>query len=270
MGLLQGLTEFFPISSSGHLVAAKALFRVGSPPMLLEISLHFGTLLSVLLVLHRDVVRLLRDAVRGLLLCTSAGGRQRIQHEAPLFRTAVAVALGTLPAAFAGVVLGGRIAPLFESLRASGLFIFVTGLIVLSSCVAPRGTERSVTVTKGLLIGLAQALALLPGISRSGSTIAAALFLRIEREAAARFSFLLAIPAIAGATAWKLMQLSRSTGALQHVGEEAAAILCGIAVSALVGAVCLHFVIRIAAHGGLHWFSVYCVPAGIVLFALSF
>jgi len=267
LGILQGVTEFLPVSSSGHLVAAQALLGVKSPGIFLEVSLHLGTLVAVLLVFGRDLAGLVRDGSLGLWLLVSGSGGQ-IPQMARRFPTALAIVVGSVPAAAAGLLLKGYIEPLFEgNLRACSIFLSVTGLILLFSRYAARGEEETVTPLKGLLVGLAQACALLPGISRSGSTIVTGLFVGLDRRAAARFAFLLAVPAIAGAMG------------LEIVGGDALAalpkgtwpaVLCGTVASAAVGTISLLFLMSVVERGKLHLFAVYCIPAGAFLYLVSF
>jgi len=268
MGLLQGLTEFLPVSSSGHLVAAKVLFGIETPGVLLEVALHFGTLIAVVVVLHAEVWQLCRDGVRGLWLLVRTRSAARAVAGAPECRTALAIIVGTAPAAVVGLTLGDHISLLFTSLRAAGGFIFLTGLIVLATRFAPKGEGEKVGVGRGLLVGAAQAFALLPGISRSGSTIATGFFLGLTRRKAARFSFLLVIPALAGAMLLEVLKLT--SGQIRLPAAELGPLCCGMAASAIVGAACLVFLIRAAQSGRFHWFSAYCLPAGALLFVASF
>ncbi|MFO8006270.1 MAG: undecaprenyl-diphosphate phosphatase, partial [Candidatus Brocadiia bacterium] len=198
LGCLQGVTEFLPVSSSAHLVAAQALLGAEEPGIYLEVSVHFGTLLAILVVFGRELVRVARDGVRGTWLWLHGAGAEELRRYAPRLRTAVAVVVGTLPAAFAGVLLGERVEAAFESVPTAGAFLMVTGFILLGSRLARPGRTEEPGAVRGLLVGIAQALALLPGISRSGSTIVAGRLLGMERAAAARFSFVLAVPALIG------------------------------------------------------------------------
>jgi len=246
LGILQGATEFLPVSSSGHLLAAETLLSIERPGLVLEVSLHFGTLVVIVLMFRRELVRLVADFSRGAWLLVR-GNRQQIaqRHDAI-----------------------GRI---FEgNLRLAGVCLVVTGAVLLASRLAPRGEAKDVSPGKGFGIGCAQAVALLPGISRSGATIVAGYFCGLERSAAARFSFLLAVPAMLGA------MVLETAGALGAAGEatvrrsDVLPLLCGMLVAALVGWACLALLLKVVQSGKLHWFSAYCLPVGALLFALSF
>ena len=264
LGVLQGLTEFLPVSSSGHLVAAQHLFGVESPGILLEVALHFGTLLAILVVLWKPIVAIVRDTLTGALMLLRGQRVSAIAQEAPHFTTAVALALGTLPAGVAYLLLKGAIERCFDSMAISGALLTVTGGVLLASRYAPQPVTPRVGPVRGLLIGVAQAFALLPGISRSGSTIVAGCFAGVERDAAGRFSFLLALPAIGGATLWKSAEAWRS-GAHLPVAPLAA----GTLAAAVTGALCLVLLLRLVHRGHLQWFAAYCIPAGLAMLAAA-
>jgi undecaprenyl-diphosphatase len=187
LAIVQGLTEFLPVSSSGHLVLLQQWLGGHEGDLFLDVVLHVGTLGSVVIVYRKDLLRLLRlDApARGYILC---------------------LAVGTIPAVLVGLLLKDVIEAAFHSPLYTGVGLLVTGGVLLSTRLAtpqddlPRPWQpRPLPLGKAFLIGCAQAVAICPGISRSGSTIAASLWLRLGRAEAARFSFLLSIPAIAGA-----------------------------------------------------------------------
>jgi undecaprenyl-diphosphatase len=193
LAAVQGLTEFLPVSSSGHLVLLQHVFGGHEGDLFLDVVLHVGTLGSVLMVYRRDVARLLRldAAARGYLL---------------------ALAVGTLPAVAVGLLLKDAVAAAFQSPVFAAGGLLVTGALLLSTRRARPGEDlpepwqpRAVVWWRAVLIGCAQALAICPGISRSGSTIAASLWLGLARAEAARFSFLLSVPAIGGALVLTLL-----------------------------------------------------------------
>jgi undecaprenyl-diphosphatase len=266
LGLVQGLTEFLPVSSSAHLVAAERLLNVRPPGVFLEVALHAGTLAAVLLVLWREIAVLARDGLWGALLYLRGAGRAAVAERAPMFGTALAIVVGTIPAALAGVLAEDAIAGLFANLTAAGVCLCVTGLILLGSRWAPAGTRTRVTVGRGLAIGLAQSLALLPGISRSGITIVAGRLAGLDRRLAGRFSFLLAVPALAGAAVLELIRtLPGEPGAAGDSLIRAGALASGVLVSTLVGTVSLLLLLRVIERGRLHWFAAYCLPAGAAM-----
>ena len=264
LGILQGITEFLPVSSSGHLVAGQALLGLESPGVILEVSLHFGTLLAILVVFWDDLVDLVVHGWKGfVLLCRRKPAR--IADSAPRFFTAVAIVVGSIPAGFAGVLLKDYITPFFEGdLTACGIFLIVTGLMLLATRWALSGDVANVGPGRGLIVGAAQALALLPGISRSGSTIAAGLYVGLERDTAARFAFLLAVPAMAGAVVLELAGASLGSAEISWP-----AVVWGTAVAAVVGWVSLKLLLPIVKKGKLHFFAAYCIPAGSLLLVYS-
>ncbi len=266
LGCLQGLTEFLPISSSAHLVAAQKLLGINSPGVALEVAAHFGTLLAIMIVFARRVAEVAADGLRGLWLYLGGETSRAIRRRAPLCATAVAVLVGTVPAVGAGVLLQSFVERSFESLGVAGALLVVTGLLLWASRLARPGRVRRVAAGRGLLVGVAQAAALLPGISRSGATIVCARFAGVERGEAARFSFILAVPALAGAALYKLGQGWVEGGGAGTAPPISGAALTGTVLAAtLVGTVCLLFFLRVIERGRLHWFAAYCLPAGAAM-----
>jgi len=263
LGVVQGLTEFLPVSSSGHLVLAKHLMGVTSPAaetgVLWEVVLHVGTLLAVIVVLRREVWLVLTGFFRGLVACRT-GFLQAARKERG-FALALVILLGSIPAGIVGVGFEDFIERLFASPYVSAGALLVTGTFLFATRYARRTrTNGHVGWLDALLIGLAQATAICPGISRSGATISAGLFRGVDRAEAARFSFLLFIPAIAGAAVLELRKVGRlPAGTI-------APLLLGGAVSAIVGLLALVALIRVVKAGKLHYFSYYCWAVGLVAF----
>lgn len=266
LGLVQGLTEFLPVSSSAHLVAAERLLGVQSAGVTLEVALHAGTLAAILLVLWRDVAEVVRDGLRGALLWVKGAGREARRSQAPLFGTAVAIVVGSVPVGLAGTLAGEAVGRAFGSLTIAGVCLFGTGLILLAVRLAAPEGVRQVGPGRGLAVGLAQVLALLPGISRSGVTIVAGRLVGLDRRTAGRFSFLLAAPALAGAAVWELVK-TRPQAATDAADPlmRTGALAAGVLVSALVGTCALMVLLRVIERGRLHWFAAYCLPAGALM-----
>jgi len=266
LGILQGVTEFLPVSSSAHLVAAQHVLDIHFEGVFLEVALHFGTLMAIVLVFWRDLLALARDGLLGTWTWLRTRDAAAVAEHAPRFATALAIVLGTVPIGLAGVFLEDTLEQAFESLMASGVFLCITGLLLLASRRAGDAHTDTVSVPRGLAIGLAQATALLPGISRSGSTIVAGYFLGVEPKTAARFSFLLAVPALVGATVLESYRaLSTSSATMPSAGL----LGLGALVSAAVGTVCLLMLLRVIQRGRLHWFAAYCLPAGLAMMTLA-
>jgi undecaprenyl-diphosphatase len=248
LGLVQGLTEFLPISSSGHLVLVPFIVGWPEPSVAFVVATHVGTLAAVVWVFRSRLAELLRAL---------AGGPDR----EPDRRLLLLLVLGTLPAALVGVALASRIEGAFERPVLASFLLGATGWALLSvESAAERRTdwrdESTLTPADAGVVGVAQAVAVLPGISRSGSTIAAGMARGLTREAAARFSFLLSIPVIVGATAVKLPDMVRE-GASGHAG----AILLGVATSAVTGVVAIRAMLGVVARRGMRPFGVYCLLA---------
>jgi len=202
LGIIQGLTEFLPISSSGHLVIVPALFGWDQPSLTFDLVLHFGTFLAVAAVYRND----LWDLALGLANRGADPARAR--------RLLVLLTIGTVPAGAAGFLLGGRLEDAFDAPLAASALLVTTALVLLGAeRLAGRQPHRhrAIDAQASGGIGMAQAVSILPGISRSGSTIAAALVLGVERNEAARFSFLLSMPVIAGAIVTKIPDVTSGT-----------------------------------------------------------
>ncbi len=246
LGVLQGATEFLPISSSAHLVLIPYLLGWSDPGLALDTALHLGTLAAVLFYFRRDVWALLRAAWESVRTRSLAD---------PQARLAWGIVLGTIPAALGGFLLENTFESLFGMPRWVAGFLLVTaGLLVLAEVVGRK--ERTldvITWRDAFLIGLAQLLAVTPGISRSGATIAAALLLGYRRDQAARFSFLLAIPIILGSGGYQLLKLAlgAASGALLPT-------LAGMAIAALVGYAAIFGLMRFLRQRTLWPFAIYC------------
>lgn len=269
LGLIQGVTEFLPVSSSGHLVIFQMLLGVKKPDLLLEVSLHFGSLVAILLVFHEDIRKLIVDTWRGSVILLRDRNMHTALRTAPLFSTATAIIIGSVPAGLAGFFLYDPIKSFFRSnAAATGLFLALTGLILLANKYSPKGHADNTGPLRGLLIGMAQATALLPGISRSGSTIVTGCYLGLTRREAGRFSFLLALPAMAGATILEISQLADGS-AEELSGSRGIALVAGAITSLAVSWICLTLLLKIVKKGKLHWFAAYCLPLGSLLIVLG-
>jgi undecaprenyl-diphosphatase len=259
MGIVQGATEFLPVSSSGHLVLVPWLFNWQHGGIAFHVVLHAGTLLAVLGYFWQDLVVLVQAAWRGLV--------ERRPFDDPLARQAWLLILASLPAAAAGLLFEDLVAEILETPRAVSAFLLVTaGLLLISERLARQDREtRSMSVWDALWIGVAQALALLPGISRSGSTIAGGLTRGLPRSEAARFSFLLSVPVILGGTILALMDFLSTPEEASQVGV----LMVGFLASAGIGLPAIHFLMTHVRRRPLTGFAIYCLLAGIGGLALS-
>jgi undecaprenyl-diphosphatase len=251
LGILQGATEFIPISSSGHLVLVPWL--LGWPPsgLVFDTMVHWGTLLAVVAYFWRDWWELISAWLRGLL---------RWDWSDPRARMLWLLILGSVPAALLGYFLEDFFESLFARPAWVGVFLLVTaGLLAASEWLARQTrAARDLNWKDALIIGLGQAAAIAPGISRSGATISAGLWRGLERGEAARFSFLLGTPIIFGAGFFQLLDLFQEPDPLALAGVLAA----GFVAAALAGYVCIWALLRYLQRGRLYPFAVYCALAG--------
>lgn len=255
LAVVQGLTEFLPISSSGHLVLANAILGLAQPGIAVEIVLHLGTLAAVVLYFRRDLAQLARSAAVYL-----GGGRG--ERERASIAMVLALAVGTAPSVAAGLLAKSRLESLYENPRQTSIELLVTALILLSTLLVRRGA-RPVSIGRALVIGFFQALSLLPGVSRSGATISGGLYLRIRPEEAARFSFLLSIPAILGAIVLEAPAVLREAGQ-----GRAGLLLAGCLISFALGYLSIAALLKIVGRGRFGFFGIYCLLVGIAGLAL--
>lgn len=253
LGLIQGLTEFLPVSSSGHLVVAQHLFGMAEPQLLLDVMLHLGTLLAVVVVFRKDLAGILYGMRQGL---TGARTEEPVYDD--YIRLLRLIVIATLPTAVIGLIFKQYAETIFGSPRFVGGAFLVTGAILWLSRLARSATKQipQVTPAIALLVGLSQGLAIMPGISRSGTTISVALLLGLDRGLAARFSFLMAIPAILGAAVLELRHASAVSAEVWPI------ILSGMVVAALSGYIAVKILLRIVVAGNFSSFAYYCWAAG--------
>ncbi len=253
LGILQGATEFVPVSSSGHLVLVPWLLGWENPGLTFDVVVHLGTLVAVLAVFWRDALRLIAAWWRNL-----RGGEMTVDA-----KIAWCIIIGSIPAAILGYLFEGVLERAFDSPLWVAGFLLVTGAILTLSERLGRRTRGfpSLTWLDAALIGLAQAGAILPGISRSGATIGAGLTRGLERDVAARFSFLLAMPVVAGAGALALLDFASapSTGDVSI-----AAMAVGFVAAAASGYLCIRFLLNFVRQHSLLPFAIYCWCAGLL------
>lgn len=246
LGIIQGLTEFLPISSSGHLVIGQKMLGISVAGNVFEVVVHLGTLVSVLIVFWTDIWQLIKSF-----------------KSTPTQKYILALAIGTLPAAIAGILFKDIILEAFENIKVVAITLMITGIILLTTKFI-KIKLKDISISRGLLIGIAQALAIVPGISRSGITISLGMHLGIAPEKAAKYSFLLAIPTIAGAgllTGLDLVESSEPTLPLS-------VLIVGFVSSLLVGWISLKWLLGLIRSGKFHWFGVYCIIVGLLSWIL--
>ena len=265
LGLIQGVAEFLPISSSGHLAIAENLLNMSGAsevPEFFDVLLHLGTLLAVFLAYWSDI--------RDMIVEFFHGVRDLANHSTPVpvppaRRMILLIIVGTLPL-FAVLPIKDLVEGLANNMYFVGGALIVTGFLLFTSDRVKKGrkTERSATLLDVLLVGVAQALATCPGISRSGTTITAGCFMGFDRKFAVRYSFLMSIPAILGANILSIKDAIETV-----VWSEVPVYLAGVLVSAVVGYACIRLLKMIAEKGKFGFFAYYCWAVGILTIVLN-
>lgn len=262
MGLIQGLTEFLPVSSSGHLAIAGILFNLDTQTSaLFDVLLHVGTLGAVFVVFWRDVktffvelVKLIRDFFLWLF--------RKKPFDMYLGRKLVLmIIVASIPTAILGLIVEKYLADLFlTSLIAVGAAEIITALLLYATKALPEGHKKlkNMSYKDGLFIGVMQGIAVIPGISRSGSTVTAGLFAGLDRDYAFRFSFLVSIPAILGSALFELFDITKADAANFGV------YLAGMLVAFMVGLFSIRWLRGLVKNNKLHYFAYYCAAIGMI------
>jgi undecaprenyl-diphosphatase len=264
LGIVQGATEFIPVSSSGHLVIVPWLFGWGPSGLLFDTMVHAGTLISIAFVFWRDFVAIIRASVLSLFNRSLADPNARLGWY---------IVVGSIPAGVLGLLFKDVFEGLFTSPGAAGGFLLVTAaLLAGSEQLAARLSQsqkgksgEQMNWTDAIVIGLAQALALAPGISRSGSTIAAGLIRGINRADAARYSFLLGTPAFLGAALLEAAD-AMSTD-MASFTSQLPMLMVGLIASAVAGIVAIRFLLAFLRRRSLYPFAIYCLVVGLLVIA---
>lgn len=253
LGLIQGLTEFLPVSSSGHLEIAKAIFGDTAMPqesMLMTVVLHAATALSTIVIFRKEIL----EIISGLF--------QFQWNEESKF--SVKIIISMVPAAIIGVLFDEEIEALFGgALTLVGGMLLITGLLLLLADRA-KSTNKEVTFTSALIIGISQAIAIMPGISRSGATISTSVLLGIDRERSARFSFLMVVPLILGKMAKDIL-----SGEISYSSDSIAPMAVGFVVAFFTGLVACTWMISLVKKSKLTWFAIYCFIVGAIALGYS-
>ncbi|PKL67054.1 MAG: undecaprenyl-diphosphatase UppP [Methanobacteriales archaeon HGW-Methanobacteriales-1] len=267
IGIVQGLTEFLPVSSSAHLVFIPEIMGVQSG-LAFDTLLHIGTLVAVFAYFWNDIIHMIKSFFSSLADIPRGQFKKNFQED-QYKRLTWLVIIGTIPAGLAGILFKSTFESLFSSILAVGIFLIITGFLLwgserVSQRIRPEDRKplKKLTIKNSLIVGIAQAFAIAPGISRSGATISTGLFLGFERELAARYSFLLSIPAILGAA---LVQAKDITG----LDMSTAALVAGFLAAAISGYLAIKFMLKLIKERSLLIFAYYCWIVGIIAIALS-
>jgi undecaprenyl-diphosphatase len=265
LGIVQGLTEFLPVSSSGHLVIGQNLLGMKDPELLLDTVLHLGTLCATVVFLRPQIMEIITGLGK---LAQAPGSFKTLYKNDPGIRWFVLMVIASIPTAIIGLSFEDFFESLFGNLFAVGISLLFTGFLLLATYAVLRRKDQTthpITATNGFVMGLAQSIAIIPGISRSGITIATGLFSGLDVTQAARLSFLISIPAIVGAVILQFLKVdSISQGAL--VG-----LVIGFATAALSGYYALKLLFNLLEKRRFHLFGFYCLTIGAftIIFSLT-
>ncbi|HEY0196881.1 MAG TPA: undecaprenyl-diphosphatase UppP [Methanobacterium sp.] len=266
IGIVQGLTEFLPVSSSAHLVFTPHLLGTESS-LAFDTLLHIGTLVAVVVYFWNDIVHMFRSFTSSLADLSRGQFREGLRED-KFKKLAWMVIIGTIPAGLAGTLFKDFFEGLFSNIPAIGVFLIITGFLLYGSEMISRKTAhkaglKEMTIKNSVLIGVAQAFAIAPGISRSGATISIGLFLGLERELAARFSFLLSIPAIMGAALIQVKDISNL------FDVTTAATIAGVIAAAISSYLAIKVVLKLISQQNLLIFAYYCWIVGPLAIVIS-
>ncbi|WP_425447494.1 undecaprenyl-diphosphate phosphatase [Dethiothermospora halolimnae] len=260
LGIFQGVAEFLPISSSGHLVLLQNLLTVEEGKLFFSVMLHFGTLISIFIVYFKDIVKIVIEFLKMVKEVFSKKGLLLNNQYRVL---AIMIIIATIPTGLIGIFFKDFFEGLYDSLTAVGTALIITGILlwVSEKKASGRKSASELKVKDAIIVGLFQSFAIIPGVSRSGSTIVGGLFRGLNKKLATKFSFLLAIPAILGATIVEVPDaLKESSGAAFN-----APLIIGIILSAVTGIFAIKILTKALEKGKLHYFSYYVWALGVIV-----
>ncbi len=278
LGIIQGLTEFLPVSSSGHLAIAQNIFEIDTGgSMLFDIMLHVGTLAAVFVAYRKDIVRMIREAI---CICIDIGANTKIwisnrkNDEALRYKRiihnnyrkfVVLILVSTIPTGVIGYAAKNLVEAASATLIVPGVCLLLTGVLLVVADFTEDGKKipRDVSYTNGFFIGIAQGISTLPGLSRSGTTITACLVSGFDKRFAVKYSFLMAVPAVLGASVLEIKDA---------VAEEITGnlVLCCVIGAVLVGYVCIKVMLSIVRKKKFKGFAIYCLVLGVAAIAAHF
>ena len=274
MGVVQGLTEFLPVSSSGHLGLVKGLTGIDNGSILFDILLHIATLIAICLVFYKDVYRLVLEFIgmcRDIIINIIAFGKSLSTDESPQYVRVISspfrkfvllLIISTIPTGIIGVFMKDIVEYTSSNLLVTGVCLICTGLILLLSDFLPEGSKKLKDMDKAdaFAIGTAQGVSTLPGLSRSGSTIVAGMICGIDRRFAAKYSFIMSIPAVLGAFVLELADIGSESVTAGDVG----CYIIGMIIAAAIGYVALRLIMNMVVSRYFKYFSIYCSVVGII------
>ena len=260
LGIFQGITEFLPISSSGHLVLLQHFFGIKEGNLFFTEMLHFGTLISIFVVYFKDIIRIIVEFFKML---GNGFKNKRLKITNSYQRLGVLIIIGSIPTALMGILLEKQFEKLYSSISTIGFAFLITGILLWIADKNPSENKkaRDMTISDALVIGTFQGIAITPGISRSGSTIVGGLFRGLNRKLATEFSFLMALPATLGAAILGIKDVIESGTEITF----SMPLLIGIILSAIVGIFSINILVGLLQKKKLHYFSYYLWVLGIIL-----
>ncbi|QSX08607.1 undecaprenyl-diphosphate phosphatase [Alkalibacter rhizosphaerae] len=262
LGILQGLTEFLPVSSSGHLVIAQHFMGINEGNLALNVLLHLGTLVAIVIVYFKSVTSMIIEffAMMGDLFRE----RSLSIYKSKYRKYIMLIVMASIPTAIIGLLFDDVFEELFSSIQVVAFTLILTGiLLVLGEKLGKKNQlpiER-LTLKQGILVGLFQSLAITPGISRSGSTIVGGLFNGLKKEEATEFSFLISIPAVLGAVVFK----GKDILSLDALGMEGTTLGASFLAAVIFGVLAIKLLVKLVRNGKLHYFSYYCWAMSAIL-----
>lgn len=277
LGLIQGITEFLPVSSSGHLAIFQYIFKVNTDTgMLFEVMLHLGTLISVCIVFWKDIrklfiegIHILVDAFVNLKIKFTKSDEKYRRIVTNAYRKFVLLILATsVPTALIGLILNNVMEAATNSLLVPGICLIINAIILLVVGSLPGGKKKvkKTSYKEAAVIGVAQGLAVMPGISRSGSTISACLGLGFDRSFAVKYSFIASLPAIIGANLLELRHLGEAVSS----GGEILYYVVGMIVAGIAGYICIRIMMRVVSEKKFSYFAYYCAIVGVISLIFHF
>lgn len=259
LGIFQGVAEFLPISSSGHLALLQHLFDIKEGNLFFTEMLHFGTLISIFIVYFKDIMRIIYEII--ILIGNILKGRRKklTVHQ----RLGLFVLIGSIPTAIIGLTFEDFFESLYTSILPIGIAFIVTGFLLF---IAEKNTYQNkgikeMTIKDSLIVGTFQGVAIIPGISRSGSTIVASLFRGLNKSLATEYSFLLALPATFGAFLLGIIDVLKNDSSSVMINTP---LIIGVAISAIVGVFSIKILIKLLKNNKLHYFSYYLWTIGVI------
>lgn len=265
LGIFQGIAEFLPISSSGHLVLLQSLFKIQEGNLFFTEMLHFGTLISIFVVYFNDIVKIIKEF---FILIYDLFKQRKLIVNNKYKKLGIMIILGSIPTGIIGVFFNDFFEGLYSSVTIVGLALVITGILLWIAEKIPTRNKKvkDMKVSDALLIGLFQGFAITPGISRSGSTIVGGLFRGFDKKLATEFSFLLALPATFGAALLGIKDVLSDPSFIVIDFP----LIIGIIISSITGIISIKFLIKVLEKGKLHYFSYYLWFVGAIVIVRQF